>query len=262
MKIEYTQITPRAAKEMLKKNRCNRNIIAAHVDFLSKEMTNGDFKPTHQGLAVNQDGYLLDGQHRLLAVIKSNVTITTPVAVLDYDSPLDAPIDFSSKQRTVADITGLHKQMVEVANAIYRLAHSYDGKATISDLVKISKYVNSIDGFLTKGKASVRAAFILATRKYKNDNMPDYQKMYSEFVTGGNLPLPVLAVRKKISIRGIDVSANALIDNGHVGGAGSSMKILGVLLEALDPGCDWEKIPLNISPAMKNSRDFCKTILN
>ena len=40
---------------------------------LSKAMKRGDFKLTHQGIAIGEGGILLDGQHRLKAFIESGL---------------------------------------------------------------------------------------------------------------------------------------------------------------------------------------------
>jgi len=73
MKTEIKTITPSTAKEMLKRNNGNRNLSMAHVNFLTKEMLSGNWQFDGQPIRFTEGGTLLDGQHRLNAVIKSEI---------------------------------------------------------------------------------------------------------------------------------------------------------------------------------------------
>lgn len=56
------------ASEMLKNNTTNRKIRITHVNRLKSEILAGRWLITHQGIAFADDGSLIDGQHRLLAI--------------------------------------------------------------------------------------------------------------------------------------------------------------------------------------------------
>lgn len=73
METTVQLITPEVASEMLQWNTNNRDIRPKHVERLAEEMKAGRWGLTHQGLAFNCDGTLIDGQHRLLAIVKSGV---------------------------------------------------------------------------------------------------------------------------------------------------------------------------------------------
>ena len=75
MKSEVIKITPSLAEHFLSKNVLNRNISHALVAKYASDMENGDWELTHQGIAFYDDGSVADGQHRLLSIIKSGVTI-------------------------------------------------------------------------------------------------------------------------------------------------------------------------------------------
>lgn len=64
-------ITPDQARELLKNNAGNRRIREAWVEALSKLMLSGAFTVTHQGIAIGNNGVVLDGQHRLLAIVRA-----------------------------------------------------------------------------------------------------------------------------------------------------------------------------------------------
>ena len=80
MEIQIVAVTPMLAAEFLTRNATNRRIRPGHVNALSAVMTAGQFQSTHQGIALNVEGELVDGQHRLLAIVKSGVTVRMPVA--------------------------------------------------------------------------------------------------------------------------------------------------------------------------------------
>lgn len=71
MKTEIREVTPMVAAEMLKNNNNNRRLSEKHVNFLSQEMNNGNWLFDGQPLRFDGFGRILDGQHRLNAVIKS-----------------------------------------------------------------------------------------------------------------------------------------------------------------------------------------------
>lgn len=74
-------ITPEYARMLLERNQSNRKVIRARVLEYADMMIRGEWVDRHPGtIAVGTSGYLIDGQHRLLAVIESGVTITAFVA--------------------------------------------------------------------------------------------------------------------------------------------------------------------------------------
>ena len=72
MRTEYVTITPAMAKDMLLKNKINRDIKEYRITHWVWLMESQDWYTTHQGIAFYEDGTLADGQHRLLAIIKVN----------------------------------------------------------------------------------------------------------------------------------------------------------------------------------------------
>ena len=64
-------ITPAMAKATLEHNAKNRTLTPARVDEFVALMKSGKFQCTHQGIALDSDGNVLDGQHRLAAIVKS-----------------------------------------------------------------------------------------------------------------------------------------------------------------------------------------------
>ena len=74
MKTEVRTITPVVATEMLKKNLNNRKVSEKHVRFLAQEMRSGNWLFDGQPLRFDEDNVLIDGQHRLNAIIRSKTS--------------------------------------------------------------------------------------------------------------------------------------------------------------------------------------------
>lgn len=74
MKTEVREISPEVASMMLKKNYNNRKLTKSNVTFLSKQMTEGKWLFDGQPIRFDKFGRLLDGQHRLNAVVNSGTT--------------------------------------------------------------------------------------------------------------------------------------------------------------------------------------------
>lgn len=75
MKAELKTITPEWAEKILKeKNTGNRSMNQRHVESLAKEIKNGSWKVNGDTICLN-GSRLIDGQHRLAAVVLSKITI-------------------------------------------------------------------------------------------------------------------------------------------------------------------------------------------
>lgn len=74
MKTVVERITPDVAKTYLITNKGNRYLRNSLVASFARDMKNGVWKLTHQGIAFNKRGELVDGQHRLSAIIFSETT--------------------------------------------------------------------------------------------------------------------------------------------------------------------------------------------
>jgi hypothetical protein len=72
---EIVLVTPDLAAQWLERNPQNRRIVQARVSFYAAQMQSGSWKLTHQGIAFDEHGNLVDGQHRLYAVISSGIPV-------------------------------------------------------------------------------------------------------------------------------------------------------------------------------------------
>lgn len=79
MKIELVDITPIKAKNWLGNNINNRNISKRRVAVYAQQIKQGDWQLNGETIKLSEDGTLMDGQHRLHAVIQANKAIKSYV---------------------------------------------------------------------------------------------------------------------------------------------------------------------------------------
>lgn len=72
---EETVITPHIAAYWLQSNTFNRSISRKAVSKYATDMADGNWRLNHQGIAFDDKGVLVDGQHRLHAVIESGASV-------------------------------------------------------------------------------------------------------------------------------------------------------------------------------------------
>lgn len=96
-----TTITPTEAASLLKGNENNRNLNDRVVDTLARAMANGEWTLNGEAIKLAQDGTLLDGQHRLSAIVKSGVTIEI-LLITGLPADTQETMDLGRK-RTTAD---------------------------------------------------------------------------------------------------------------------------------------------------------------
>lgn len=101
VKTTYMNITADIASQWLEGNVRNRRIDQKHVDILAQDMAAGKWRLTHQGIAFNDQGMLVDGQHRLWAILQCGCTIPMAVSFGLSTESIDA-ID-GVKARTAVD---------------------------------------------------------------------------------------------------------------------------------------------------------------
>lgn len=71
----YMMVTPDQAGKWLEKPAKNRKVVQRRVSMYAAAMKRGDWMLTNQGIAIDEFGQLIDGQHRLRAIVEADVPI-------------------------------------------------------------------------------------------------------------------------------------------------------------------------------------------
>jgi hypothetical protein len=93
-KVTRLRVTPAQAMNWLEHaNNRNRNISDQVVKRYARDMKAGHWRLTHQGIAFDPSGVLIDGQHRLWAIVESDTPVEmfiwfniSPEALMAIDS--------------------------------------------------------------------------------------------------------------------------------------------------------------------------------
>ena len=120
-------ITPEMAEYLLSTSPGNRKIRNWHVSMLADSMSRGEWRVTSQGIGIDMNGNLRDAHHRLMAVVKSGVTIRSDVVM---GLPLNSyeVIDTGIK-RNLADLLHENKRITDILNAAASII--YDTQRTV-----------------------------------------------------------------------------------------------------------------------------------
>lgn len=98
-------VTPSLAETLLTRNNKNRPVNNANVNKLAYAMTNGEWLFNGSLLTFDMHGNLLDGQHRLMAVIKSGKSVPFKIST-GFKSEVFSTIDIN-KVRSSSDILAI-----------------------------------------------------------------------------------------------------------------------------------------------------------
>lgn len=153
---EVIQVTPQLAQLWLERNSGNRNLRSPHVAKLARSMELGEFQFVADPIRIAASGRLLDGQHRLAAVVRSGLPQTMlVVSGLDEDSQQYMDI---GKLRTPADAVKLEfpdKKYADKWSAIARLLIQWDAAGMPTEILKpatpeIIQYIRDHDAELER----------------------------------------------------------------------------------------------------------------
>ena len=111
MHSKVMQVTPKQAADWLEVNHCNRPLSRAVVEKYRRAIASKRFYLTHQGIALDEEGRLRDGQHRLQAVVDSGQTVKLVVTTGLPDDAIQA-IDDGRKRTDQQVLSMTHGEYV------------------------------------------------------------------------------------------------------------------------------------------------------
>lgn len=137
MQLQTVTVTPELADMWLKQNGKNRPVSMAHVKRLADEMRNGQWVFNGQTISFDESGRLLDGQHRLKAVVVSGCEVPMAVAMGVSDPRAFTSYDAVVRKRDAAQIAGMIgvTQSSRKASAA-RIVMSWESSATREEFRK------------------------------------------------------------------------------------------------------------------------------
>lgn len=181
---EYILVTPTMAKEYLLRNNNNRGLRMHIVKEQASAIKRGEWITTHQGVALSKSGNLLDGQHRLRAIVESGIAITIAVTHNIDDESFKA-ID-CGLSRNLHERTSITPRYAEVVSSLYRIINSTRYRLSADqaleffnehkdNIVQLHEYC----GTMTKGftVSPMRAALVVMMYKNKDFALNTYRNL-------------------------------------------------------------------------------------
>lgn len=229
MSIETTieEITPELAAEWLEDNDHNRDLRGAKVSEYAGAIRRGEWKTNGEAIKFDEDGTLIDGQHRLWAVVEADMPITT-VVVRGLPLTVQESMDLGIK-RSLSDALKLRgeKHPVMLA-AVLALKWKYDNnklrtneRATIPQALAVLKKHPRLKDDAVHAALRLRGRFRVATSvaavayyQFSKIDKEDTEAFWEKLVTGENLTEgdPVYVLRRWFELQNNRVArANSLM---------------------------------------------------
>lgn len=163
-KVERVLITPDQAKSWLELNVRNRPMIRRIVEEYASDMLNGRWLYNYQPIMFDRDNTLVDGQHRLAAVVASGVSIKSDV-VFDCDPGIMNTVDIGAKRTAAQQLTLTDIPHAAGVAAIATFLLNYEsGHFTSKDALsrpRVLQYVSEHVDELTESARHVAAGWKL-----------------------------------------------------------------------------------------------------
>jgi hypothetical protein len=161
--MRLVMVTPELASDLLNRNKRNRPLNALTVARYARDLVAGLFRSTAQPIVIDWNGDLLDGQHRLWAVVDSGVAIEMYIATGE-DPDTFAAYD-RGRKRSPGDVLTLldysdGNTLGAAANRLHRHLRGVTWSTTASDrevnLEEMIKIVEEFPGLASSVKAARR----------------------------------------------------------------------------------------------------------
>ena len=252
MHSQVLNVTPSLAEEWLKSNSFNRKISKATVRRYADDMKAGNWNLNHQGIAFDNDGVLVDGQHRLVAVIESGETIKMMVTWGSERTGID-----ELRPRSAYDVIRFGNlsdwvtpRHIQTANQMQR-NNAEDNSArkifsTTDQLAFAEKHRDAIcfaeSLFLThtRGLSTSLARATIATAYYHYDHelLSDFVKMLYSGVVSSPSQSSVVRAREM------------LLDKKSQASTGERIRTVKRLARAIDAFCNNQPLSKLIEPSV------------
>lgn len=159
-RVEIVDVTPDMAQRLLNtSNHGNRKIRPAVVNKYARAMSAGDWRFSPEAISISKTGRLLNGQHRMSAVVASGRTIRFMFA-LGFDDDVFEVLD-RGVARTAADALKIDKKLAEVAALLVRCGQHNFKRATVTDhdIKRAAEKIREAHDFVIEKCGTNRAVF-------------------------------------------------------------------------------------------------------
>lgn len=218
--IEY--VDPDMAREWLGRNVNNRSLRKSTVAAYAWDMEHGHWRFTGDPVRFSTDGTLLDGQHRLHALILAGVTLQMLV-VRNVEPEAQEVMDTGAK-RSPADALALRGErsttvLASVAAVIANQGRTWNRRVTTAEIIAVLEDDDSVRSIVTETLPSLNLGHILPPtvtayaywRLNKIDSAATW-KFFDSLSSGVGLPegSPLIALDRRLrKIEGLSKGSRA-----------------------------------------------------
>jgi hypothetical protein len=145
--INVVNVTPEVAKQWLAKNLNNRKVRPNQVNKLTRDILNGKWTVNGETVKFDTNDRLIDGQHRLLAIIAADTPAET-IVISGLAPEVAITLDQQSK-RTMADhLDSIGEQSTHTLSGALRVLRGIkEGTITHKEESTISEIANTFKEF-------------------------------------------------------------------------------------------------------------------
>jgi hypothetical protein len=165
--VEIIDVTPAMAEAWLSKNPNNRNPRQPVISSYARDMASGNWMLNGETLKFDKAGKLIDGQHRLRAIILADVTVQM-VVMRGVDANVMDTVDVGAK-RTYADALKLQgEENTTTLAAVVRRAVMWQ-RGTRTNTGALRPTAREMNGFIEANpqiRTSAEVAARYATRTF------------------------------------------------------------------------------------------------
>lgn len=202
MKAEICMITPKMAAKLLERNPYNRNLSARTVEIYAEAMRRNEWHSNGESISIDEDGNLINGQHRLAACVKAGVPFCT--TLVTGVKKQDSYLFDKGRGRTVRNTIAIAQAHGEMDN---------DKMYTSNAMLSVARYILAIGE--TRKRTGKQDAFV--NKAYEAGITPEriYQYMRSRKDSFEWLMGHVNRMKKRIRTTGVATALFQAYESGY-----------------------------------------------
>lgn len=195
--IDRVTVTPDMAREWLKTNTNNRTIRRRNVESLAREMKDDRWQFNFELVMFGESGRLLNGQHRLEAVILADKSIELPV-VRNVPDEVQATLDQGARRTAADDLMtyGFHNchRLAAAARIILMWDKALPTRSAgvtkteivefVRDTPSLADFVSMVNGRKGGGGGDLIPVSALAAVGWMATHKPAYKAKFNDFLVG------------------------------------------------------------------------------
>lgn len=215
---EIVLMTPERASDLLTKNTHNRRMNVSHVNALVAIIKRGKWQFNGDAIRVSVSGVLLDGQHRLEAIVRSETALQT-VLVTNLPDEVFTTIDTGARSRGSGDVLGIAGENIpnDLSAACNRMiawtryrdpsASIYKNFSTVDEVISILENnpdlragVQFASGSAFCRRYMPRSLAAICYTLFSREHQKNTIEFFNHLETGAGLASdsPVLALRNRL----------------------------------------------------------------